>query len=219
MNEELRQRFVALCIRIGQSGQAAANVAFDELVQRYSVPYRAYHSLEHHIAKALKTLDWAVEKYGRWANIDWDSIEFALWYHDCVYDATKGDNEFRSAIIGSTWHTGIAVRTDKMPLIHSLIMATTHQHPPKERWHLLEMQVITDIDLAGLGGSWEEFTANGRKIRMEYAFADDTQWKEGRKKFAEKMLERSHVFSTELFRKEYEVRARENLTRSAKGEE
>ncbi len=61
------------------------------LMDQYREPTRAYHTLSHvrAILDMLQTVDRAPD--------DWRAVVFAAWFHDCVYDGKRADNEERSA--------------------------------------------------------------------------------------------------------------------------
>jgi predicted metal-dependent HD superfamily phosphohydrolase len=209
--QEFLVRFRQLCMRLGGE-MPKADAWFGVLWANYEEPGRAYHTMKHHIRRALEQLDagYPVE----WGNHD--MIEFALWFHDVIYDGRRHDNERRSADMA--WMAAEDIDVSNVQFhkdVEVLIMATTHEAEPMHGPLYEERCWITDIDLQGLGSSPEEFDENGRLIRQEYAFATDEQYAEGRRAFAQKMLAREHIFSTARFRLAYESQARQNLERLA----
>src|SRR5687767_2691608 len=94
---------------------------FERLVQAYTEPQRAYHTLEHihdclaRFGEASMLAEHPVE------------VETALWLHDVVYDPRASDNEERSA----DWAEHI-LREGGVPdvviaRIRAMILATKHQ--------------------------------------------------------------------------------------------
>jgi len=84
-----RDRFAALCQRLGLT--LDTQHTYDDLVQGYQTPPRAYHDLTH-VVECLAELDTA-----RHLARDPDAMEMAIWYHDAILDNQQADNEQKSA--------------------------------------------------------------------------------------------------------------------------
>src|SRR5689334_21941080 len=69
---------------------------FNDLVQRYSDPERAYHTL-HHIAQLLQTAETFKARLH-----DYEAVFLAIWFHDAVYNPLANDNEIESATLAKT---------------------------------------------------------------------------------------------------------------------
>ena len=93
---------------------------FEELLQAYQQPHRAYHTLDH-IRDCLAQFD-LVRHLARFPN----EVELALWCHDVIYDPHATDNEAQSA----AWATRIlrqaAVADEVIARVTDLILATQH---------------------------------------------------------------------------------------------
>ena len=63
----------------------------DQLLTRYSEPHRKYHTTRH--------LDECLARFEelRTEAKHPEEVEFALWFHDAIYDTTRHDNEAKSA--------------------------------------------------------------------------------------------------------------------------
>jgi predicted metal-dependent HD superfamily phosphohydrolase len=177
--------------------------AFAELVERYSEPQRAYHTLQH-IAECFDRLDEAGDVADRAV------IALALFFHDVIYDPRAKDNEEQSA----AWATRIMRAAGALPDIETrvsdLILATKHDHVPTEP----SAQLIVDIDLWILGAEGARYDVYEGQIRREYAFVPEEAFRLGRAAILRKFLERPTIFSTAQYRERYEARARANLARS-----
>lgn len=184
---------------------------FTELTVRYFEPHRHYHDLSR-IAHCLKEFEFV-----RYLCQYSDAVEFALLFHDAVYDVTRRDNEKQSGEfamscanrLGLSLNSGFALMAD------GLIRCTTHKELPKNH----DAQFVVDIDLSSLGAEWAVFKENTSKISREYCEGlniSQSEFNAGRAKFIEAMLppNRSHIYSTDFFREKYETQARENLKRS-----
>jgi len=80
-------RFKAICDRHGIPA-GVSTLVFEELLTRHSEPHRAYHTLSH-LERMLKFFT----EY----EIPDDEVEFAIWFHDVIYDPREKHNERKSA--------------------------------------------------------------------------------------------------------------------------
>jgi predicted metal-dependent HD superfamily phosphohydrolase len=192
-------RWTALWGRLGAHGDAAA--AYAELAARYAEPHRRYHTLDH----VLRCLD-ALDPVRALASAP-DAVEFALWYHDAVYDPRGGDNEALSADLAIETASDAALPAAFGSRVSALILATRHESVPGDP----DAGLVVDADLAVLGGSADEYAAYERKIRAEYAWVPDPVFRIGRAAVLRRFLERPAIYTTEPFRREHETRARANL--------
>src|SRR6185437_11276436 len=200
--DDLRQRWLALWQQLGVATQRVPDLR--PLLEAYQSPDRYYHTLQH-IRHCLRELDFA-----RGATQDPAAVELAIWFHDAIYDATRHDNEERSAermaevlrVAGS----GEAL----IDRVSALILSTKHAQPPSEG----DAQLLDDIDLSIFGQSVEEFDAYERAIRLEYQHVPSDAFRAGRAAVLRKFIERPHIYFTPSFRERYEWTARRNLQRS-----
>jgi predicted metal-dependent HD superfamily phosphohydrolase len=190
---DLRSEWTALWNRLGAKGDGV--LPFDDLISRYAEPHRAYHTITH-IETCLSEL----------ADIP-DAIQFAIWYHDAIYDPQAKDNEERSADLAAQ----VAGLSDEF--IHSvrrLILSTKHSVQPTQP----DEQILVDIDLAILGQPELAFDEYERQIRFEYSWVPDEMFAKGRCAVLASFLSRPTIYSTDAFRAKYEKRARQNLAHS-----
>ena len=164
-------------------------------------PYRRYHTLDH-VDDCLRRLDRVAALLK-----DADAVELGLWFHDAIYEMDSGTNEQESAKLFATLAKGADPAFRRR--VCGLIMATRHKGG--ERDH--DRRYIVDIDLAGFGASWDEFTRNGSLLREESPTKTDRQYHCGQMSFLRRLQRRRHFFATEYFRERYEARARANLRR------
>ena len=119
---DLRNAWFALWRRLGADGEAAS--VYDELLSAYSEPGRAYHTLAH-IEHCLSEFAIVSE-----AATNPDAIEFALWFHDAVYDTRSKDNEERSAELARKVLRSASLSDSMANRIADLILVTKHSAPP-----------------------------------------------------------------------------------------
>lgn len=202
MSHGLEQRFIELCGRVAPGSSAEGGAfAFHLLSACYAYPRREYHSLKH-IEECLGHLD-AFRSIAQ----DADALEFAIFVHDAIYDATRKDNEARSAILGAMLLDQLGAPAEKVSRVNELVAATTHTRSGLAG----DESLIVDIDLAILGAESARYDEYAVGIRKEYAHADASAYRVGRCAFLRAMLARERLFGHETVRDRFETQARANL--------
>jgi predicted metal-dependent HD superfamily phosphohydrolase len=178
--------------------------AYRELVSFYSQPHRHYHNMRH-IAECLTEFD-SARRLARQPS----AVEFAIWFHDAVYDTHAPDNEEKSAELAKQRITDAGGGLDLCNSVTALIMATkTHEpslHP--------DGPLLVDVDLGILGQSEDRFWAYEADIRREYEWVPEATFREKRAEILERFLARKRIYSTDTFFAKYERQARANLQAS-----
>jgi len=165
----------------------------------YSEPHRHYHNLDH--------ISSGYQLY-RTFHGDMPAPEFFAWmYHDSIYDPGAPDNEEHSAELFVMDNAKIGFGTEETDKIVKLILSTKH---------IGEKNIITDVDLAGLGFKSEVYDECSARIRLEYGDFSDEEWKVGRTKFLTRFLATERLFVTPDFL-QFEAPARENMRRELDG--
>jgi predicted metal-dependent HD superfamily phosphohydrolase len=197
-----KARFEKVWTELGLEGAAAP--WFDRLMTAYGQVGRAYHNARH-LNECLAGLDAA-----RHLVKDAPAVEFALWFHDAVYDSRATDNEERSADLALECLREAGSRDDtRGAKIHDLVMLTkTHQAEPDT-----DGAVMVDVDLVILGQLWPRFEEYDRAIRREYDWVPAGLYAQKRSDVLRKFLQRNFIYRTRLFREKYEAQARSNLVR------
>ncbi|MFZ2664549.1 MAG: hypothetical protein WAX66_04270 [Patescibacteria group bacterium] len=96
---------------------------------------------------------------------------------------------------------------------YSLILETAHKGYDSSLG--IDSQLITDIDLSSLGGSWAFFLSNWQKVRDEWKHIPMDTFIEKRLEILESFLNRpGGIFRTSYFRNLYEAQAGENIRRA-----
>lgn len=203
MSNGLEKRFIELCERIapGTSSEGGA-FAFHLLSACYAFPRREYHTLKH-VQECLVTLDEFRELAA-----EADDVAFAIFVHDAVYDATRKDNEARSAVLGAMLLDQLGAPAGKAAAVSRLVAATTHTRSGLAG----DESLMVDIDLAILGADPARYDEYAVGIRKEYAHADASAYRVGRCAFLRAMLARERLFTNERVRDRFESQARTNLT-------
>src|SRR5262249_53292937 len=129
-----------------------------------------------------------------------DEVEFALWFHDAVYDPKRADNEERSAAWAAQALMDAGVSAETTAHVSQLIVATKHASVPDDP----DARLLVDVDLSILGRAPEVFDAYDRAIRVEYQWVPEQQYREARARILAGFLGRGVIFQTEYFRSRYE---------------
>ena len=188
-----------------QLGSSSADEAlYRAIAERYAEPHRSYHTMQH--------LDECFDKF-RLAHAHAEragEVEFALWFHDAVYDTKRHDNEEKSAEWARDSATAAGLPADAAERIHALIMCTRHDAAPGGN----DEKLLVDVDLSILGAEPERFAEYERQVRAEYSWVPEPVFRARRCAILEAFLARPTIFNTRTFIAAYEATARSNLARS-----
>ena len=198
-------RWRALVARVAESpGHDSARAVFHDLYARYTAADRRYHDI-HHIDDCLQLFDTV-----RALALQPDAIEFAIWFHDAIYDSRKSDNEASSASLADSALAQLGVPRATRQSVCDLIIATQHNAPPADP----DAALLVDIDLSILGQPATKFDAYEAGVRFEYAWVTDSAFRAGRSKVLQSFLDRTRIYTTNYFSAAFESAARQNLNRS-----
>jgi predicted metal-dependent HD superfamily phosphohydrolase len=184
---------------VGAVGDGAATYA--ALLQNYSEPHRAYHSLQH-LGECLAAFEPVQPLADNPAH-----VELALWFHDAIYDVHRSDNEALSAEWASAALRAGGAPPNTAEQVSSLVLATQHSAAPRTP----DEFVLIDIDLAILGAEPARFAEYEKQIRLEYAFVPEPVFSQKRGAILQSFLDRPRIYSTDHFHTALEQRARHNL--------
>lgn len=184
--------------------QPEAVELFKKIAEKYQAKTRAYHNFDH-LEKMLSFLKEHEQEIR-----DLIGIKLAVWLHDVVYDAMAKDNEEQSARYAQNYLEQLGVSEKLVGHVAALIRATAkHEIIDNDP----DSAIFLDGDLAILGSSEEEYDKYAAKIRQEYAWMPDDDYKAGRIKMLKSFLKKPRIFFTERANKELEQQARRNIKR------
>jgi len=170
-------------------------------VSAYSEPHRHYHN-QQHISECLAEFDGARQLAQKP-----DAVEFALWFHDVIYDPRAGDNEEKSAALANRCLVEAKVEPGLAEIVSRLVMATkTHSTDADP-----DAAVMVDVDLSILGQAEERFWEYEDQIRQEYAWVPNSLFGSKRAEILEQFLARPRIYASDWFHGKYEQTARRNL--------
>lgn len=202
----LQEEFFSLVKKYTAEPQVAAQI-WNEFETAYDAEERCFHNLSHleQMLAALKPV--------QAQTADWDTLVFALFFHDLVYDVVRyvseNDNEDRSAEEAGKALQRIGYPLEKIERVKALILATKNHHPSPDN----DTNYLTDADLLILGQPWEVYKAYMDNIRKEYAVYPDKIYYAGRTNVLKNFLRMNRLFKTNHFHNLYEAQAKENMER------
>ena len=197
----LQRSWQRACLGLGATPDEAL---FGRLLDAYREPQRHYHTLQH-LSECIALLEPALplaEQPGE--------VEFALWFHDAVYEIGRHDNELQSAHWAKRAALALRANLASAARIDALVMATQHAVEPATR----DAQLLVDVDLCILGASPDRFDQYEVQVRAEYADVPDEDFRPRRRALLETFLARPVLYGTPHFRALREAPARSNLSRS-----
>jgi predicted metal-dependent HD superfamily phosphohydrolase len=179
---------------------AIAKPLFTEIRIAYTQPSRHYHTLAH-LDQLLADLKPHQSQFSCW-----DTVVFAIAYHDFVYKATRKDNEENSGAVAEARLRQIDFPEDETKQCVKFILATKKHEAISN-----EIDLFTDADLSILGASPEKYQQYATNVRREYSIYPDLLYKPGRKKVLQHFLSMRRIYKTDEFYERYEQAARCNL--------
>lgn len=196
----LENKFKTLCHNFNQDAQLIAKL-WKEIQMAYTQNSRHYHTLVHlsHIYKELPEENLTL------------LLEFAIFYHDIIYNVRKNDNEEQSALLAQKHLALLNVPTRINEKVFQLIIETKSHKASNE-----ENKLFLDADLSILGSNDKQYAQYIQNVRKEYAIYDDDSYIKGRKKVLRIFLKKEKVYESDYFYELYEKKARKNLSNELK---
>ena len=191
--------WLELATELDLASEPTNDIGFD-LAACYTEPHRHYHTMEH-ITAVLQHLTEL--------HVATPTAKLAAFFHDAVYDPTRGDNEAQSAELAR--EVLVAVDRPEADDVAAIVLATaTHELPdgaPRETAAFL------DADLAILAAPPEVYDAYTENVRKEYGHVSDANFRTGRAGILEGFLTRDQLFFTTAGQAKFDALARTNLRR------
>ncbi|MFB2577679.1 metal-dependent hydrolase [Acinetobacter sp. c2-A9] len=182
---------------------------FQDIMLRYQEPWRAYHTLQH-----------LAECFDFWQQLQAEFhspkiVALALFYHDIVYDPRSNMNEEYSSQYAVQKLAKINLNCEEIEIIRQFIFATkTHQNPfASHHPYYQDLNYLLDIDLAILASTAERFSEYEQQIRQEYQWVEINIYQQKRHDVLYGFYQQRHLFKTEFFQNNFQVKAKDNLKR------
>ncbi|WP_329065145.1 HD domain-containing protein [Streptomyces sp. NBC_01429] len=200
----LRHRFAAaLHAARGPAGGPDPAPYADALLARWAEPWRRYHTAAH-LTAVLEHVD----TLAGYADAP-DLVRLAAWFHDAVHRPDRSENEERSARLAERALTEAGLSEDRTAEVARLVRLTaSHSTAPDDR----DGAVLCDADLAILATGPAAYAAYAAAVRAEYGFLPDETFRAGRADVLERLLALPGLFRTQYGVREWEARARGNVT-------
>lgn len=180
----------------------------------YNSRGRFYHGCNH-INSMLQKFEGICENNPEIKEgVDYVAMRLAIIFHDLIQGIKNAEIESASianSLLQFSTLSNAQLYFDKIKKLLALIVATDYSYTPVNQFSLDE-GLIRDLDLEGLGASWEVYLHNSFLIRQEYPNISMDEFCKGRKKFIEHILSFEKIFSTPYF-EHLEEKARANLKR------
>ncbi|HVL74894.1 MAG TPA: hypothetical protein VM406_02660, partial [Noviherbaspirillum sp.] len=194
----LRERWLDL-VTPYTSDSFGVHATWHALYACYSDPRRSYHNLEH-VAALLRLAD-----QERAQICEPEVVEFAIWFHDAIYDTHARDNEQKSAAWAREALEAISVDPRYVDAVEACILAT--QNHALGAAAIADLPLFLDLDLAILGAEDADYDDYSRRVREEYAWVPQAQYREGRLAVLRRFAERDRLFLTPSMIARFEARA------------
>jgi predicted metal-dependent HD superfamily phosphohydrolase len=179
------------------------NNTFDDLLNDYTGVKRHYHALTH-ITNLLTLLE-----DNKFRIHDEETVYFAIWFHDVIYNTWKNDNEERSADYADEVLRQTAMPPSQIEKIKDFINATKTHTAESDN----DLELFLDFDLSILGAENGIYDVYKRQIREEFSSFPNFIYNRGRKKALRGILEKPYIYHSDIFRSTFENQARENIQR------
>lgn len=184
--------------------QAPPSGHCERLLAMYAEPHRHYHN-QQHIADCLDEFE-----HVRQLAVEPEAVEFAIWFHDAIYDSRAGDNEERSAELAQAWLKQAGAAETLINSVRQLVLATKAH----DKTLHADAPLLVDVDLCILGQSPQRFWEYERGIRAEFDWVEQKTFASKRAEILQRFLARPRLYSTEFFFARLEAQARSNLRAS-----
>ena len=198
--KNLKQHFHKLAAAYS-SDESLIEKCWLEIENCYGQKGRHYHNISH-----LENL------YGQLFSFrtliqNWNVVLFSLYYHDIVYNASKRNNEEKSADLAVKRMTSLGVPADEIEKCKQQILATKSHQPGSD----FDTDLFTDADLSILGMESETYRQYCKDVRSEYSIYPDFLYNPGRKKVLLHFLGMDQIYKTNVFFEKFELPARKNI--------
>ncbi|RYH19695.1 hypothetical protein EON65_25660 [archaeon] len=172
----------------------------------YSESHRHYHNLEH-IYEMFTNLDLVDNIF---TLNDRDVVEFAIFFHDIIYDPSAINNEEASAQLFQHLLSS-HLPEDTIDKVFRYIEATKAHNC--DDLSDLDLCMFLDLDLLILASAPERYLRYAQSIRQEYLVYSDEDYRVGRIRVLQSFLHPDKtLFFTQSISTMFGDKARENIT-------
>lgn len=204
----LRQQWTSLIAELSPSADPVRVAStFDNLVQRYSEPTRAYHTLEH-ISEMLALINSNAD------NLSYpNNLRVATWFHDVLYDSRANDNEEQSEQFARATLAELGVNAEVIEQTSSYILATKQHDLPSGVDSNSDLAFFLDADMSILAADRTRYEKYAHGVAFEYRWAQNVNgtdlYTPGRLQFLQSAIDKP-IFHTDRM-KPQEPKAKANM--------
>ncbi|PKL17317.1 MAG: hypothetical protein CVV49_11575 [Spirochaetae bacterium HGW-Spirochaetae-5] len=173
-----------------------------KLTEKYKENHRFYHNLNH-IKNMYDTLSNFKDKID-----NNESIFYAIWFHDVIYDTKSFDNEEKSSDYAKYVLSDLKINDTIIRKVIQLILITKNHCPIENSF---DEKIFLDSDLLILGQNKDKYKEYMESIRKEFHWVDNINYNASRITILKKFLKRPTIYFTDEFKDLYESIARQNI--------
>lgn len=193
------QRFQALTNKL--NCQINAKKIWLDLFNAYQESHRHYHTKQH-IDECLKLFD----AYQYLATNPLE-VEFALWFHDAIYNSQATDNEKKSALWAKSVLQQGNIENAIITRIYDLILISNHHDLPKTN----DEKLLLDIDIGIFASDSNRFKEYQQQIRREYHWVENNIYQQKRQQILSHFYTHSPLYYCTEINQALNHQARINL--------
>ena len=174
-----------------------------EILENYAKKWKFYHNLNH-----VYSFVNLFEKYNKFINNYKNEFLISIYFHDIIYIPSRNDNEEESINMFNKFYNEVKPNNLNKEKVIEFIAETKHHSLSKD--YDFELDLFLDMDMQIVADeNWEDYE---NKIRKEYCFMDETEYKNKRKQFLQGLVNKNRIFRTQIFYDTYEQIAKNNIT-------
>ena len=174
-----------------------------EILENYTKKWKFYHNLNH-----VYSFVNLFEKYNKFINNYKNEFLISIYFHDIIYIPSRNDNEEESINMFNKFYNEVKPNNLNKEKVIEFIAETKNHSLSKD--YDFELDLFLDMDMQIVSDeNWEDYE---NKIRKEYCFVDETEYKNKRRQFLESLVNKNRIFRTQIFYDTYEQIAKNNIT-------
>ena len=201
---KLYSDFSNLCINLLKiENKNDVDYWWHEILENYTKKWKFYHNLNH-----VYSFVNLFEKYNKFINNHKNEFLISIYFHDIIYIPSRNDNEEESINIFNKFYNEVKPNNLNKEKAIEFIAETKNHSLSKD--YDFELDLFLDMDMQIVSDeNWEDYE---NKIRKEYCFVDETEYKNKRKQFLQSLVNKNRIFRTQIFYDTYEQIAKNNIT-------
>lgn len=202
-NINLKELYIEILSKYTEN-QSFIEKSFKKISRKYSDKNRFYHTMKH-ISDMIEIIFSYKDKVS-----DFEILIISTFFHDYFYKSTKLNNEEKSAEKAFDILSKTNFEKHRIEKVKSNILRTKN-HSIENSDDDFDIKLFLDSDLKILSAEFEEYINYTHSIKKEYKLIPENIFKKNRIIFLEKTLTSKSIYKTEIFKNNFEEKARENI--------